>query len=266
MACRMASSSTSSPNGLVKNSTAPAFIAWTDIGTSPWPVMKMIGMSVRSTTRFWRSSPLRSGRVTSSTRQLGTSTRGRERNSCADANVSGCQPAQRISSSNDSRTDISSSTTKTTGVASDIGASRDSPLRALGEFMSLPQRPKSVANHLPHPERGIDRVQQRRLAEWLAQALHGTLFEHAWTNGPISVTGNEDDRNLLPAKLQFSLEIGPGHARHGDVEDQTPGLADATGREKLLRRRERLGRKAAFPQQVGERLAHRLVVIDDRHE
>ena len=55
----------------------------------------------------------------------------------------------------------------------------------------------------------------------------------------------------LPAKRQFPLEIGSGHARHGDVEDQTSGLADAIGREELFRRRERLDRKAELPQQVG---------------
>ena len=91
-------------------------------------------------------------------------------------------------------------------------------------------------------------------------------FEQARTDGLVSVSGDEDDRNLLPATLQFPLEIGSGHARHGDVEDQTSGLADVIGREELFRRRERLDRKAELPQQVGQRLAHGLVVIDDRHE
>src|SRR5215211_4462760 len=48
MACRMALNNTSSLNGLVRNSTAPAFMARTVIGTSPYPVMKMMGMSVRA--------------------------------------------------------------------------------------------------------------------------------------------------------------------------------------------------------------------------
>ena len=82
MACRMALNNASSSIGFVKNSTAPAFIAWTVIGTSPWPVMKMIGMSIRSAAmRFCRSRPLRSGSETSSTRQFGVRTRGRARNS-----------------------------------------------------------------------------------------------------------------------------------------------------------------------------------------
>ena len=102
-----------------------------------------------------------------------------------------------------------------------------------------------------HSKGGIERLQQCRLAEWLEQALHGTLFEHAWTDSRISESGDEDDRNLLPAKRQFSLEIESGHARHSNVEEQTLGLADAIGCEELFRRRERLGRKAELPQQVG---------------
>src|SRR6202171_1678414 len=98
-----------------------------------------------------------------------------------------------------------------------------------------------------HSKSGIERLTQSRVAEWLEQALHGTLFEQAWTDGLISVSGDEDNRNLFPAKRQFPLEIGSGHARHGDVEDQTSGPADAIGREELFRRRERLDCKAELP-------------------
>ena len=129
MALWMASSSTSSLNGLVRNSTAPAFIARTLIGTSAWPVMKMIGMSVRSASCCCNSRPLRPGNETSSTRQQGTGERARDRNSCADANVSGCQPAVRINSSSDSRTDTSSSTTKTMDVAIGHGDGLDQTAR-----------------------------------------------------------------------------------------------------------------------------------------
>src|SRR5205807_1569942 len=142
----------------------------------------MIGMSIRSLAmRFCRSRPLRPGRETSSMRQLGTRTRGRLRNSCADANISGSQPSKRINNSSDSRTETSSSTTNTIGVPSDM----------------------------------------------------------------------EDDWNLLPTTLQFLLKAGSGHSGHGNVEDQTSGLADAIGREKLFRRRERASCKPELSQQVG---------------
>jgi len=55
----------------------------------------------------------------------------------------------------------------------------------------------------------------------------------------ISLSGDEDDWNLLPTTLQFLLKAGSGHSGHSNVEDQTSGLADAIGREKLFRRRER---------------------------
>src|SRR5580704_4971616 len=185
----MALSNAVSPNGLVRNSTAPAFIACTVIGTSPWPLMKMIGMSLRSTaTRFCSSRPLSPGRETSSTRQLGAKIRGRSRKSCAEANVSGCHPSLRISSSSDSRTEMSSSTTNTIGVAA--GDTGDG------------------------------------LTARLEQALYRTSLEQSWADGLILITSDEDDRNLFPAQLQFLLQFGSGHARHGDVQDQAVRLVN----------------------------------------
>src|ERR1700720_3323413 len=96
---------------------------------------------------------------------------------------------------------------------------------------------------------GIECLKQSRVAERLEQALHGTLFERAWTDGLICLSGDEDDRNLLPANRQLLLQIGSGHAGHGDVEDQTPGLADAIGDEELFGRRERPNRIAQLSQQ-----------------
>jgi len=89
---------------------------------------------------------------------------------------------------------------------------------------------------------------QSRVAEWLEQALHRTLFEHSRADSLVSLSGDEDDRNLLPAKLQFPLKIRSGHPRHGDVEDQAAGLADAIGPEELFRRREYAGSKAELSQ------------------
>src|SRR6266446_6607026 len=182
MACRIALNSTSSSNGLVKNSTAPAFIAWTVIGTSPCPVMKMIGMSVRSDAiSFCNSSPLRSGSETSSTRQLGVAVRGWVRNSAADANVSGCQPANLISSSSDSRTEMSSSTTKTIGCCCDFGAA------AIVSVQILKQSTRS--------QRGVKCLQEIRGLERLEQTVHSALGDQTWTNRFISLGRDEDDRN-----------------------------------------------------------------------
>src|SRR3989442_1967834 len=213
----MALNNASSSIGFVRNSTAPAFIAWTVIGISPWPVMKIIGMSIRSgAISFCSSSPLSSGRETSSTRQLGASGRERARNSSADAKVSGCHPTKRVSASSDSRTEMSSSTTKTIGIGLDFEP--DSELFALAEFIYPLFRTRGVG-YLSLLKCGIDRVTQRRIAERLEQARRRTLSEHSGTNSLVSLSGDEDDRYLLPAILQFLLELRSSHPRHTDVEN-----------------------------------------------
>ena len=51
-----------SRNGFVRKSTAPAFIALTDMGMSPWPVMMMMGMWIFAFANCaWKSSPLNPG-------------------------------------------------------------------------------------------------------------------------------------------------------------------------------------------------------------
>src|SRR5262245_41766742 len=85
---------------------------------SPRPVIKIMGISMlTSAIRFCRSSPLSPGRCTSNTRQLVASVRGPAKNCCAEAKVFTLSPADRIRPAKDSRTDSSSSTTKT--IASD---------------------------------------------------------------------------------------------------------------------------------------------------
>src|SRR5258707_720284 len=169
--------------------------------------MKMIGMSVRSAaTRCCSSSPLSPGRLTSSTRQLGAGTRGRN--------------------------------TNTMGVASGMCADLDSP----------------------YCQSSVQRPEERALAEWLVQTLHRAFGNHAWADGLIAIRGNEHDGGLMPATRQFLLQLGTGHPRHRDVEEQCPGLLDTIRCEKFLRRRERLDLETELPQQVGERFAHRLVV------
>jgi hypothetical protein len=95
---------------------APAFMARTDIGMSPCPVMNTIGIRMPAfTNSAWKSRPLDPGRRTSSTRQLGTSGRALCRNCCAEANTSArnCTDSKSLASAR--RMASSSSTTKTMG-------------------------------------------------------------------------------------------------------------------------------------------------------
>jgi len=133
-------------------------------------------------------------------------------------------------------------------------------------LLCIPERHESVPHKSVHSKRRIERFKQSCVAEWLEQAFDRTLCDEPWTNRRISTGGDENDWNRQLPAHQFPLKIRPGHPRHGDVEDQAPGLADAIGREELFRRRERTGCKAKLRQQVGQRFADRLVVIDYGHE
>src|SRR5580698_7632681 len=96
--------------------------------------------------RSCRSRPLRCGSLASSTRQLGERTRGRARNSSAQANVSARQPALWINNSSHSRTNTSSSTTNTIGTAPRMHDALDSWFNVLDEFTAYPSAGKSVTN------------------------------------------------------------------------------------------------------------------------
>jgi hypothetical protein len=80
----------------VKHSTAPACIACTVIGISPWPVIKIMGMAKSAAaSRCCSSSPRTPGSRTSSTRQLGPSGCRLRRNSYADVNAATRSPTDR---------------------------------------------------------------------------------------------------------------------------------------------------------------------------
>src|ERR1700722_2088143 len=115
IACRIASNRSSSSNGLVRNSTAPAFIARTDVGTSAWPVMKITGIWISFLiSSLWRSKPLSPGKATSKTRQACRSCGFESRKSLAETKVWTRHPAERSRLSIAPRRDASSSTTYTT--------------------------------------------------------------------------------------------------------------------------------------------------------
>ena len=110
MAFRIALNSTSSPNGFVKNSTAPAFMGLDRHRHVPLTRDeddRHVNPIDRDTLRQIETIEVR--RLPSSIR--GSSEQGfvgGARNSCAVQHASGCHPAQRISNSSDSRTETSS--------------------------------------------------------------------------------------------------------------------------------------------------------------
>ena len=68
-------------------------------------------------------------------------------------------------------------------------------------------------------QREIERPQQGAIAERLEQALNCALLKHLWPQCLVSLSCNEDDRNVLLAPFQFPLKVAPAPARHGDAEN-----------------------------------------------
>src|SRR5580658_6734614 len=110
----------------------------------------------------------------SSTRQLGTVAGGRPRNSCAETNVSTSKPSWRSNSSSDSRTEMSSSTTRTIDELSGIGKASPQTQVLLHEQFYIcdiiPQQKQSF-----DLKRGIQRLKHSSITERLDQICGRTL-------------------------------------------------------------------------------------------
>src|SRR5262245_34425134 len=95
----------------------------------------------------------------------------------------GCQPALMISSSSDSRTEMSSSTTNTM------------PL------LSAMEIPSTLS--LPGSQRRVDGFEQRSVAKWLEQACHGAGCKESRQKRRVGSAGDEDGRDGLAQSYQF---------------------------------------------------------------
>ena len=90
---------------------------------------------------------------------------------------------------------------------------------------------KKAADYLTRAQGRINGFEQVGFAEGFEEALDGALLKQTLADGGVRVGGDEDDGDFLPAKGQFALEIGSGHAGHGDVEDEAFGETDGIGGE-----------------------------------
>jgi hypothetical protein len=118
-------------------------------------------------------------------------TRGQNKNYCPEANIFDCQPMLPISNSSASRTETSSAR---------LCLAPSAARTKVHHNRTSPSGRRSTGNLSANTKRGFERLKQCCIAEWLEQALNGPLSEQAWTHDLISVSGDEDDGNLLPAK------------------------------------------------------------------
>ena len=107
---------------------------------------------------------------------------------------------------------------------------------------------------LPHAKRGIQCVEQCRVAERLEQALHGTVRRADAVGAVLSAAGSDEDgRNVLPPTCQFRAAArGRTCPAWRCRESDSRVWLTKLGREERFRRRESLRGKAELPQQVGK--------------
>src|ERR1700752_828696 len=124
---------------------------------SPWPVTKMIGMSrFAAASSSWRSRPLLSGNLMSSTRQVGQFGGSDSTNSEIDANSWTLMPSDRNSRPIDARRAGSSSITNTVEVSSDIAATPILELPQVQPYCCiLISRPEKLHSSLESVDQGL---------------------------------------------------------------------------------------------------------------
>src|SRR6267142_1486660 len=253
--CSIAAIKSASAYGLVKNSSAPALMARTDVGMSPWPVRKMIDVRAPEfASRCCRSRPLRPGSCTSKIRQLGTSAQRLARNAWADAKVSTFHPADRTSLPTASRTDASSSTTY-------MGA---------GVVIGAPPRPhlwqRRPARRLPsfRAQGRVDGLQHFFFSERFEQVIHRSGRKRPRAHLFVrSVRCDEDHGQITIARRQLTLKLEPIHSRHADVEYQAVGLTAMAGAQELFGRSEHLHAEPDGSNQPRERFTDRVIVVNN---
>src|SRR6266568_4373940 len=104
------------------------------------------------------------------------------------------------------------------------------------------------------------------MIEWFRKKLDGTLSHCLNPHPGVSMSSNEDDRNIAFLFFQPGLQLQTRHLGHADVKDQASGLTMQIGFEEFFR-----GSKAPCDQpsrfhEVAKRILHGLVVINDRNQ
>src|SRR5262245_51892216 len=115
-------------------------------------------------------------------------------------------------------------------------------LRIMPQISETPQQPGEpyfrfdvhASRSSARSKCGFDCGKQIGIAEWLEQESHRSLFERPPAGGLILMSGDEDGRNMMTSKLQFSLKIESGQIRHRDVQNKTVRATHAIRREKFF--------------------------------
>ncbi|MGB9644514.1 MAG: hypothetical protein WCB44_05195 [Stellaceae bacterium] len=130
----------------------------------------------------------------------------------------------------------------------------------------------AVRSHVSPPAATVtyqsraDASEQIILLKGFAQVTNDAGRERALPNAIVRVRRDQDGRNGLSRSRQVTMQPEPGHPRHLHICDQAGSAADMARAQKLLRGRDGLDPISQRPHETLYRLAHRLIVVDDRNQ
>jgi hypothetical protein len=124
---------------------------------------------------------------------------------------------------------------------------------------------RCLVHRVIETQRFVDALQEIVFAERLANEVDGAATHRLDGHRDITVSRNEDNRQIRSHIDQLFLQIQPGHARHADVEHQAAAPRHVVRIEELVGRIKQLTRLPYRVQQQAEPVAHTFVVVNDEY-
>src|SRR5262245_33469347 len=112
----------------------------------------------------------------------------------------------------------------------------------------------------------LNRIQQILIVEWLGKEFNRSSLHGADGHRDVSVTSDENDRDLRFGGSEFPLEVEPAQTRQPHVQHKAAGPIRAAGLQKFLRRSERLDSPPDRPDETLNGFTHRRIVINHEHD
>jgi hypothetical protein len=141
-----------------------------------------------------------------------------------------------------------------------LGLARREQREALADHLLLgPPR----AAFLVALERLMNAIDEILVAERLLDEVGRARLHGRDGHRHVTVARDEDNRYFRMLLVQPLLQLEAAHARHADVGHETRMAAGVVVFQELERRRMELAVEADRSQQQTERIAHRIVVVDE---
>jgi hypothetical protein len=103
------------------------------------------------------------------------------------------------------------------------------------------------------------------MIERLCEELNCTLSHRSNSHPGISMSRDEDDRNITSHLFEPGLQLQTRHVRHLDINNQARNLSTQIGCEEFFRGRKAKCDHSSRLHQIAQTILHGLIVINDRY-